>query len=746
MTSIRTSFAARHSDLQSPIICKRWLATICVLVCICVSAPAEEFVKKPEIDRETQKESDRVEALESRLRADMAYLASDELSGRDTGSEGLELAARHIADAYEKAGLKTDLFDGKPFQTFAIPLGVQLGDETKNRLTILRQKNESLSGDQPSEEQPAAEAAQPTPGGNGETPIEAILGETFQPLGLGDSASVTGSLVFAGYGITAPELSYDDYAMIDARDAVVIILRKEPQGTEADKRFDGSRNTRHAYFESKIRNAADRGAVGVLLVNDPASIAQAVEAIDRRIAAETESLAKAKTQLEELPPEADNIRRRQTSRVDEIGSMIEDLRRQRKIAEEGLMGLGDAGEKTIVAGLPVASISWSLASELIETVSGETLDAVKRGIDDAVKPQSLPLQAKATLETSLSPSETASSNVLGLMPGRGTLADEVVVVGAHYDHVGMGGPGSLAPGTIAIHNGADDNASGTSVLLSSVHRIAELLDGVENHRQVLFIAFTGEERGLLGSEHYVSQPRFPLEKTVAMINLDMVGRLRNNDLTVYGTGTAPEFDSLVERANEKTGFQLFKVTSGYGPSDHQSFYTRKIPVLFFFTGLHSDYHRPSDKIEKINFNGMARITDITSTVVAELATAAQRPGYATTDRDVKIRQQKQVFLGVSLQEAFDRQADEAEPEDDKPDDDKPAGAIVSGVTVGSPAETAGVRPGDRLMRLNGISIRSLSDVIEIVGQLEEDNELKIELERGGDAITTTAKLKLRPGQ
>jgi len=737
MTHSHFASLSDQTGLAFGSLAKRWLTVACLVAYLPLVATSEELIRKPEASRDSQAEVDRIGELETRLRTDMAYLASDELSGRDTGSEGLELAAQYIAKSYADAGLKTELFDGKPFQTFNIPLGVKLGDESKNGLTFLRRDDATAPPNQSGDDEEGKTPENSTP--NAAT--TGVLGQTFQPLGLGDSAKVQGPLFFAGYGITAPELSYDDYASIEARGGVVIILRKEPQGPEADKRFDGTRNTRHAYFESKIRNAAEHGAVGVLLVNDPVSIAQSVEAIDRRIASETGSIREINKQLSLLPPEADNIRRRQETRIGEINSMIEDLKRQREVAGEGLMNIGDAGEKTIIAGLPVASISWSLASELIESATGEKLDAVKRAIDDSVAPRSVDLKTEASLEVSLSASQVASSNVLGLMPGRGALADETIVVGAHYDHVGMGGPGSLAPGTIAIHNGADDNASGTSVLLSSVHRIAELLAGAENHRQVLFIAFTAEERGLLGSEHYVNYPRFPLEKTVAMINLDMVGRLRNNDLTVYGTGTSSQFDPLVDRANEKTGFQLFKVTSGYGPSDHQSFYTRKVPVLFFFTGLHSDYHRPSDKIEKINFNGMARITDITSAAVAELATVAQRPDYATTDRDVKIRQQKQVFLGVSLQEAIDRDDEKTQPEEDKP-----AGAIVSAVSAGSPAESAGVRPGDRLLKLNGISIRSLSDVIEIVGEREENDQISIELQRGDETITTTATLKLRPGQ
>ncbi|HBJ34851.1 MAG TPA: peptidase M28 [Planctomycetaceae bacterium] len=739
MTDLPTPLAINPSRSIVMGIAKRWVVVAFIVACLPRPARSEELNRKPELSRDSQTETDRITALESRLRADMAYLASDELAGRDTGSEGLELAAKYIAQSFADAGLKTDLFEGKSFQTFKIPMGVTLGDEAKNSLTILGRTDALTSAS----EKPVEAVDETTDKPDNRSRITGNLGKTFQPLGLGATAKVQGPVVFAGYGITAPELAYDDYASVKARGAVVIILRKEPQGTEADKRFDGVRNTRHAYFESKIRNAADQGAIGVLLVNDPVSIAQSVQAIDRRIASETGSISEIQKQLSLLPAEAENIRKRQEARIGEINSMIDDLKRQREIASEGLMNIGDAGEKTIVDGLPVASISWSLASGLLESASGQTLDAVKRAIDDSVSPRSIDLKADGELQTALSPAEVATSNVLGLLPGRGTLAGETIVVGAHYDHVGMGGPGSLAPGTIAIHNGADDNASGASVLLSSVHRIAELLDGAENHRQVLFIAFTAEERGLLGSEHYVNYPRFPLEKTVAMINLDMVGRLRNNDLTVYGIGTSSQFDPLVERANQKTGFQLFKVTSGYGPSDHQSFYTRKIPVLFFFTGLHSDYHRPSDKIDKINFNGMARITDITSAVVSELAIVAQRPDYATTDRDVKIRQQRQVFLGVSLQEAFDRDGEKAEPD---AEGDQPAGATVSAVSVGSPAETAGVRPNDRLMKINGISIRSLSDVIEMVGQREENDQLIIELQRGTEKITTSATLKLRPEQ
>jgi hypothetical protein len=651
--------------------------------------------------------------LESRLGIDMAYLASDELQGRDVGSEGLELAARYIAQSFEQEGLQVDLFDGTPFQTFNIPTGVTVGEAAKNRLAVRSDEGE-----------PAV--------------TEVSLGTSFRPLGVGDSGLAQGPVVFVGYGITAPEKSYDDYASVDVKGSIVLMIRKEPRGPEADKVFGGDRNSRHAFFDTKIRNAAERGAIAVLLVNDQESIARMTQRVDQQMTAEVKLIENLDRQIADLPQEADNTRRRLANRRDEIVAMVEDLKRQKIVASEGLMEVGEAGGKPTVEGMPVISISRSLASGWIESASGKTLEAIQQEIDEKVRPRTIDLKLNAKLQTSLSPSSVSTSNVIGVLPGRGRLADETVVIGAHYDHVGMGGIGSLAPGTVAIHNGADDNASGTSVLLSSVARVKESLADRPDHRRVVFIAFTGEERGLLGSEHYVRNPRFPLESTVAMINLDMVGRLRNNDLTVYGTGTAVGFDELVDRANRETEFTLFKVASGYGPSDHQSFYMQKIPVLFFFTGLHSDYHRPSDKIDKINLNGMARITDITSVVASELAITDQRPAYATTDRDVQIRQQSRAYLGVSLQEPTERTEPLGENE-------APAGAVVSAVSAGSPADIAGIRLGDRLTRIDSIPIRAVADLIDHVGDCEIDAVVKIELVRGGQSIEVLARLQRRPG-
>lgn len=707
-----------------------------------------------------------LEAVLGRLQADMNYLASDELAGRDVGTPGIESAAQHVYQSFARSGLQTELYDSTPFQTFNIPIGAGLGDADRNRLILEffggSRNSEPVDGEAASEAPDGSE--QPTDGRTGGPKVPeneaadatgvteasdvnrvdrfvGALGNQFRPLAIGGNGVVRGPLVFAGYGITDPNRPYDDYAGVSAQGSIVLVLRKEPHnqpvaGQEGKPEQAGVRDSRHAFFETKIRNAAAQGAIAVCLINDPQSIAESIAEIDRRILAESEGQSKLRQQLDSLPAEAVQVRERMQARLRDLESMVADLQRKRLVASDGLLEIGSAGNRPYVDGLPVVSISRSLASRLVERASGKTLDQVQAEIDASLRPNSFPLQVNGELETELTSPEVETRNVIGVLPGRGPLSEQTVVIGAHYDHVGMGGPGSLAPGTVAIHNGADDNASGTSVMLASVDRLTQMLASSPAHRRLVFIAFTGEERGLLGSQHYVQNPRFPLESTVAMLNLDMVGRLRDNDLTVYGTGTSPGFDELVERANRQTGFSLFKVASGYGPSDHQSFYEQKIPVLFFFTGLHSDYHRPSDKPDKINFSGMARITDLTASVAYELATSEQPPGYVMTDREVKIRQQARAFLGVALREGAAADGQTVLPDS----------VFVTAITPGSPAEAAGVRVGDRLVKLDDVEVRQVAEVIEMVGLREADVPLRLQLERAGERIELTAILKNRPGE
>jgi Zn-dependent M28 family amino/carboxypeptidase len=321
-------------------------------------------------------------------------------------------------------------------------------------------------------------------------------------------------------------------------------------------------------------------------------------------------------------------------------------------------------------------------------------------------------------------------NIIGVLEGEGPLADETIIVGAHYDHLGLGGYGSLAPWTSAIHNGADDNASGTSTLLEIARRLAA--SEKKPHRRIVFIAFSGEERGLLGSAHYVRQPRYPLEKTIAMFNLDMVGRLREDKLTVFGTATAKNFDSLVGEACQQAGIHLIKFEGAMGrdqlSSDHVSFYNRKIPALHFFTGTHTDYHRPSDDADKLNVVGMRRIADVVVKVVETTDAEVERPQY------VEVKQSGSGGVrGVSLGTMPDYSA-------------QVEGVALAGVRPGSPADQAGMKAGDILIQLGDSRIGNIDDFMNALGKHKPGEEVPITVKREGKDVKLKATLAPSSGR
>ena len=643
------------------------------------------------------------DATEAQLRADIKFLASEELRGRSVTDETIEVAASYLVDRMNGIGLKTDLVDGKPRQPFAVKLGSSVGAVKNNRLT--------LSSDDAD---------------FGEIVVD--LNQGLMPLALGSSkANIKGPIVFAGYGVTAPKLDYDDYADIDVDGAVVVVLRKEPQASDPDSKFSGTQNTRHAFFATKIENAIKHGAKAVVLVNDPASVEEAVKNVKQRIDQEKARNTKLAGQLEKLPADATNNRKSIKEKIANAKQMIKSLDESLANVQQGVLGLTDAGiRRENQDSIPIVSVSREVISNALSKTAGKTLAELEAAIDETGSPQSTTLAGvTAALKAELKPSVANTNNVLGLLPGKGDLAGQTVVVGAHYDHVGMGGYGSLAPGTVAIHNGADDNASGTSVMLAIAERMMGRLADAKSHRQVLFMGFSAEERGLLGSQHYVKNPVIPLESTVAMVNLDMVGRLRDNELTIYGTGSAPTFDGLVEKANEDYKFDLFKVPSGYGPSDHQSFYTAGVPVLFFFTGLHDNYHRPTDDFDKIEFGGLTRITDIVSDVTFELATLQQRPEYAETENRVRVRRQITAYMGVSLA-------------------NRENSVVISGLVQGAPAERAGLKTGDLLEKLGDKSVKSSQQVLEFMRSRSPGQKMPVTVKRDGESISVTIDLVARP--
>ena len=511
------------------------------------------------------------------------------------------------------------------------------------------------------------------------------LREDFTPLSLSGSGRFDLPVVFVGYGITDTTRGYDDYAGIDVKGKAAIILRHEPNRPQAG--IAESPSSDHAYFGRKVVNALEHGAAAILLVNDLNEIRK--RAAERRIAA---------ADLVPNDPELDQL----------LGFQTRTKFESRNV--------------------PVIHCRRGAIDHMVRASLGGSLRELEEKIDADRAPASSELSGwKIAGEVSVLEKGKSLKNVVGLLEGVGPLASETVIIGAHYDHLGYGGWGSLAfASDNEIHNGADDNASGTAVLIEIARRLAELKQ--TPRRQVLFIAFTAEEMGLVGSEYYVSEPVVALKDTVAMLNLDMVGRLRRDRISVQGTGTASLFEPLVDGLCSKYGLDVAKQRGGYGPSDHSTFYEHGIPVMHFFTGLHADYHRPSDDTDKLNVEGMERIAGFVQEVAAGIITSTERPqlvrpeltladlrdieGAAISDDSEPVVPQAPYF-GV----AADRSR-EAE------------GYLVGRVMEGSAAERAGIQSGDLILRVGDTPVKEAKELPLLIAKLKAGETVPVSIRRG----------------
>ena len=300
-------------------------------------------------------------------------------------------------------------------------------------------------------------------------------------------------------------------------------------------------------------------------------------------------------------------------------------------------------------------------------------------------------------------------NVIGYIDNK---ADHTVVIGAHYDHLGLGGDGSLYRDSIAaIHNGADDNASGVAVML----RLAKKLMKGNTNNNYLFIAFSGEEMGLIGSNYFTKNPTIDLKKANYMINMDMVGRLKaDSTLAVYGTGTSPMFKQVLNAHNEK--FKLIQKESGIGPSDHTSFYNSDIPVLHFFTGQHKDYHKPSDDAEKLNYKGMETIANYIYNIISDLDDNNKLAFRKTKNESEEVPRFK-VGLGVIPDYLFDG-----------------VGMRIDGVSEDKPAQKAGLQKGDIVIQIGEFEIKNMMDYMKALSKFEKGNSTKVIVDRNNKEI------------
>lgn len=298
-----------------------------------------------------------------------------------------------------------------------------------------------------------------------------------------------------------------------------------------------------------------------------------------------------------------------------------------------------------------------------------------------------------------SDSTITGTNVVGWMDNK---ADKTIVIGAHYDHLGLGGDGSLHRGDTEIHNGADDNASGTSVMLN----LASKLRGNNLNSNYLFIAFSGEEIGLLGSNYYVKNPTIDTKAVNYMINMDMVGRLKEDKtLAVYGTGTSPRFSQTLNA--HKEDFKLVERESGVGPSDHTSFYLADIPVLHFFTGQHEDYHKPTDDSDKLNYEGMYAISDYIYAVISDL-NESDKLAFKKTKNESEETPRFKVGLGVVPDYLFDGE-----------------GMRIDGTREDTPAIRAGLQKGDVVIKLGEHDITDMTTYMKALSTFENGDTTKI---------------------
>jgi len=561
-------------------------------------------------------------------------LASEEFSGRRTGTPGGDKAAEYVASEFDRLGLSAIDEDGDYLQPFEFISGAEKGDG--NSLSAL------VNGEDVSFEQE----------------IE------FRPFPFSMTEETVGDLVFVGYGISLKDSSYDDYEGLDVESKVVIVLRYHPE--------PGNKESKFADYQSlyyKFRNARDHGAAAMFLVTGIADDS-------------TDKLVKFS------------------------------YTRYRK------------------SGIVAFSLTRTGADKLLSPL-GKSIDDLQNEINSSGETNSLDVEGvTVTVKADVVPTFSSGANVMALIEGNDPLLkDEVFVIGAHYDHLGIGGRGSRAPDKYGeIHNGADDNASGTAGMLELAEYFSANREKLRH--SILFQAYGAEESGLLGSRHYAENPLIPLENTYAMLNLDMIGRDTDTSVVMNGFANSHIWEELVDEANKEVGMKIVKKKPGGGSSDHASFNRKGIPNLFFFTGIHDDYHKPSDDWDKVNYEGELRILTLARNLAWGLDGLDEKPLYVKAEASAhganSGRTTLRVVLGVMPDYAYNEE-----------------GLKIEIVRAGGTAEKAGIKDGDVIIKMDGKGIMSIEDYMSVLQELNPGDEVKISVKRGEEVLELTAKMQSR---
>jgi len=366
--------------------------------------------------------------------------------------------------------------------------------------------------------------------------------------------------------------------------------------------------------------------------------------------------------------------------------------------------------------IPAIHISQEIAQQLLP--QNTTLKDLQEKLDNNRSSISFDLNVSISATIGLRTKKSRGTNILGFIPGDGS-SDEIIIIGAHMDHLGYGGKGSgsLRPNENAIHNGADDNASGIAGLIELAEKLANNPRPLK--RDVLFVAFDAEEKGLLGSKHFVNNSVINLENVAAMLNMDMIGRLKDSSLTVGGTGTSPLFEPLLDSLQNVHKLKISYSKEGFGPSDHSSFYIKDIPVLFFFTGTHEDYHKPSDDWEKINPAGEQKILELIYDVAAYIGARDEKPVFTTAGPGERPQGRRRFNVTFGIIPSYSS--------------DEP-GLTIDGVRPDGPADAAGVQAGDIIIAIDGKDVQDIYDYMHCLEELKKGQEAAVIVKRGGDTL------------
>lgn len=571
------------------------------------------------------------------------FLASDELEGRYPGTPGNYKAAEYIQMKFKEFGLKP--ISGTYTQTFPFPVNYKFSENN----SIVWEKLIERPGI-PKEMWKSV-------------PKKWNLGVEFQPLPISENGTVTGEVVFVGYGITAKDIGYDDYEGVDVKGKIVIVLSDSAEGQPKDERF-----IPYSKLSYKAMNAREHGAIGVIFVKVQSDSANVFYPL-------------------------------KVSTFNKPSGII----------------VVQASRTEVAKFFPKNANLYPTEMEMQKTK----------------KPKSFLIpDTKVTITVEMEKETVEVPNVFGLIPGTDPeLSKQYIVIGAHFDHLGWGGENSLYRGkTPQIHNGADDNASGVAAILS----LAEHLAKNPLKRSVIVVAFNAEEEGLLGSSYFVKNFPLSVEQVILMLNFDMVGRMKENKLNVFGTGSSTTFDKVVDSIAVLDSLILTKGSEGYGPSDHSSFYSVKIPVLFLFTGAHSDYHMPTDDAEKIDCDGIVKVVNFARKVLERYGNSFEKPNYVVVPVEKKDGGKEnapgyaKVWFGIVPN--FE---------------DNPLGLRISGVSSGSPAEKAGLQADDIITKFGGKTVKNLQDLTYILREFKPNDVVDVVVIRANKELVFKVKLVAR---